>query len=176
MAKELQMIRTKWVDRKFSFNIPKGWLFNILTRLEGTIVRLKSLTNTLSDEQLSEKPNSEWSIKEHIGHLLDLEELHLGRVYDFIDRKTILSAADMSNQQTNTANHNDTELAELIGLFSTKRYFFMKALKNLDDTTQEFVSMHPRLQEKMKPVDIAFFTAEHDDHHIASISSIIRSL
>ncbi len=92
------MERTKWVDRKFSFDIPEGWLLNILTRLEGTIVRLKSLTTTLSDAQLSEKPNGEWSIKEHIGHLLDLEEIHLGRIYDFIDRKAILSAADMSNQ------------------------------------------------------------------------------
>jgi len=169
------MIRTKWVDRKFSFNIPEGWLLNILTRLEGTIMRLKSLTKNVSDAQLSEKPNGAWSIKEHIGHLLDLEELHLGRIYDFIDRKTILRGADMSNQQTHKANHNDKKIAELIGLFSTKRYFLIKALKNLDDETQQFISMHPRLQEKMKPVDVAFFTAEHDDHHMASISAIIRS-
>jgi len=169
------MIRTKWVDRKFSFDIPEGWLPNILTRLEGTIIRLQSLTKMLSEEQLSEKPNGEWSIKEHIGHLLDLEELHLGRIYDFIDKKDVLRAADMSNQQTNKANHNQKEIAELIGLFSTKRYFLIKALQKLDDTSQQFVSMHPRLKEKMKPVDVAFFTAEYDDHHMASISAIIRS-
>jgi len=169
------MKRTKWVDRKFNFDIPEGWLFNILTRLEGAIMRLQSLTKTLSDKQLSEKPNGEWSIKEHIGHLLDLEGLHLGRIHDFIDKKAILRGADMSNKQTHTANHNNTEIVELLDIFDQKRNEFIKAIQHLDDSTQQFVSMHPRLEEKMKPVDVAFFTAEHDDHHMASINSIIRS-
>jgi len=33
---------------------------------------------------------------------------------------------------------------------------------------------HPRLKVKMTPVDLAFFDAEHDDHHLLKISDIIR--
>jgi len=169
------MKRTKWVDRKFSFDIPEGWLVNTISRLEGTAIRLKSLTKALSDVELSQQIHNGWSIKEHVGHLADLEAIHLGRIYDFIDKKDILRAADMSNKRTNEANHNNSNISELITQFNTKRKVFIEALQNLDDDTQQFVSMHPRLKEKMKPVDLAFFTAEHDDHHVATISSMIKS-
>ena len=49
-------------------------------------------------------------------------------------------------------------------------------VEKLGDTTQAFRSMHPRLQVLMLPVDIAFFTAEHDDHHLADMREIIRAL
>ncbi|MFT4669296.1 MAG: hypothetical protein ACI9M9_001964 [Flavobacteriaceae bacterium] len=29
--------------------------------------------------------------------------------------------------------------------------------------------MHPRLKVLMRPVDLLFFVAEHDDHHLATI-------
>jgi hypothetical protein len=31
---------------------------------------------------------------------------------------------------------------------------------------------HPRLNKQMRIIDIAYFTAEHDDHHFAMISEI----
>lgn len=30
------MQRTKWTERKFTFDFPEGWLSNILERLRGT--------------------------------------------------------------------------------------------------------------------------------------------
>ena len=70
------MERTKWTDRKFAFNIPAGWMQNILERLRSTELRLRALVDGLPDDKISFKPNGKWSIKEHIGHLSDLEELH----------------------------------------------------------------------------------------------------
>jgi hypothetical protein len=64
----------------------------------------------------------------------------------------------------------------LITRFSEKRNAFVDELKGLDDETQGFISRHPRLNIPMKPVDMATFTAEHDDHHIASIAEIVRKL
>ena len=170
------MERTKWVDRKFNLDIPPGWLPNILTRLDGVTIRLQTLKSSLTDEQLSNQPDDKWSIKEHIGHLIDLEELHSGRILDFIYRKQVLRAADMSNKKTYDAHHNERSIDALLSEFEQKRKEFIEALQELDDETQEFVATHPRLKVPMKVVDMAFFTAEHDDHHIASIYEIIESL
>ncbi len=111
------MKRTKWVDRKFNLGIPEGWLPNVIARLSGITIRLKDLTSKLSEESLSLQLNEHWSIKEHIGHLIDLEDLHIGRVTDFVNRKQTLRAADMSNKQTYSANHNEKSISQLINEF-----------------------------------------------------------
>ncbi len=170
------MERTKWVDRKFNLGLPPGWLSNVLIRLEGVAVRLRNLTKELSDTQSRAQLNGQWSIKEHIGHLIDLEALHSGRIQDFINRKSVLRAADMSNKKTYAASHNERSIDQLIDRFDHNRTQFITSLKSLDDETQEFLALHPRLKVPMRVVDMAFFTAEHDDHHIASIVQILRSL
>ena len=170
------MKRTKWVDRKFNLGIPEGWLPNVIARLSGITIRLKDLTSNLSEEELSLQLNERWSIKEHIGHLTDLDDLHIGRVTDFVNRKQTLRAADMSNKQTYSANHNKKSISYLINEFDSKRNLLVSTLKNLDDETQYFNSIHPRLKVPMKLVDMAFFTAEHDEHHITSIYEILAAL
>jgi|SRR5688500_2558038 len=169
------MQRTKWTERKFTFDFPEGWIFNIIERLRGTPARLEWITATLGESKLTFQPEGKWSIKEEIGHLSDLEELHEGRINDFLVRKETLRAADMTNAKTVGANHNQRTLNDLLNEFSDKRKKFTERLSMLDDDTLYFKSMHPRLQVLMRPVDMAFFTAEHDDHHIASIRYIINS-
>lgn len=134
------------------------------------------MTKGLSDEQLSFQPGGKWSIKEHIGHLSDLEELHEGRIDDFIARKEVLRAADMTNAKTYEANHNAKEFSGLINEFKEKRDHYVSYIAQLNEETQTFKSMHPRLQTMVRPVDIAYFTAEHDDHHLADIRLIISEL
>ncbi|HCS21368.1 MAG TPA: DinB family protein [Bacteroidetes bacterium] len=168
------MNRTPWTSRIFSFDLPEGWLPNVLERLHGTAVRIKELTSGVNEQALIFKPDGKWSIKEHIGHLIDLENLHEGRIDDFLARKEILRAADMSNIKTYEANHNAARLDSLITEFWEKRSRFITRLKDLDDETQSFSSLHPRLKKHMRPVDMAYFTAEHDDHHLASIRQLIE--
>lgn len=170
------MQRTQWTDRKFDLDLPEGWLPDVLERLRGTPVRLADLIQSLSDMQTSYKQDRKWSIKEHIGHLSDLEELHEGRIDDFLNRKEILRAADMNNAKTYGADHNQTDIHQLLREFKIKRHEFVTRLEKLDDDTQLFKSLHPRLQKTMKPVDMAYFTAEHDDHHLASIRGIMANL
>ena len=69
------MQRSKWTDRKFAFDYPEGWMPNILERLRGTHIRMAEVCNNLSHEHLTFQLGGKWSIQEHIGHLLDLEEL-----------------------------------------------------------------------------------------------------
>lgn len=167
------MERTLWVDRKFTFDFPEGWIFNILERLHGTEPRLRAIVQTLDNSQASLKRDDKWSIKEHIGHLYDLELLHDGRIDDFNDRKDTLRAADMSNALTNASNHNDKYLTELIDLFALRRHQLIAKVEALTDDVQQSRALHPRLQVMMRPIDVAYFTAEHDDHHLASIRELI---
>ena len=38
----------------------------------------------------------------------------------------------------------------------------------------ERTALHPRLEKPMTVVDLFFFVAEHDDHHLAQISELLR--
>jgi hypothetical protein len=170
------MQRTKWIERTFNFDFPAGLLPSVLERLRGTPARIAEMIKGLSEKELTFRPDNKWSIKEQVGHLNDLEELHEGRIDDFIDRKEILRAADMENRKTKQANHNVTNIHDLLNSFIKNRNRFVERLEKLDDETYNFKSQHPRLKSSMRPVDMAYFTAEHDDHHLASIREILRIL
>ena len=166
--------RTKWIDREFNFDFPNGWLPNITERLYGTSSRLKDIVSPLSDDFLSESHFNKWSIKTHIGHLIDLEELHQGRVHEFILRKNVLRPADMTNKKTETGQHNDKVIGVLLNEFNLKRNHLIDLFEKLDEETQDLKSLHPRLNKLIRPVDLAYFIAEHDDHHLADIRAIIK--
>lgn len=170
------MKRTKWTERQFALGNPPGLMPNIIERLRGTPVRLRHMCKDLQVDDLQFKHGDAWSIKEHIGHLCDLEDLHEGRINDFMERKNPLRAADMSNEATYKANHNKETLDHLLKVFETKRQTLVKRLQRLDEDTQNYSSMHPRLKQDMRPVDMAFFTAEHDDQHLAIIREILNRI
>jgi hypothetical protein len=170
------MQRTKWIERKFNFDFPVGVMPSILERLRGTSVRINKIAASLTDAQLKRQPEGKWSIQEHIGHLGDLEELHEGRIDDFISGKEMLRAADMTNTKTNSSSHNNKRIEDLLREFRDKREHFISRLIMLDDKIHESKSMHPRLKVSMRPVDMAYFTAEHDDHHLASIREILITI
>lgn len=169
------MQRLPWIERKFQLDVPAGWLHNIIARLSGTESRLRHITHGRPDAVLESKANGKWSIKEHIGHLDDLERLHLQRIGDFENHREELSLWDVTNSATENANHNEEDVQNLIASFAIKRNELIERLRNLDDETHRFRSTHPRLHIPMKPVDMASFVAEHDDHHIATMLSILQT-
>ncbi len=168
------MQRTLWTERKFNFDFPVGLFPNILERLRGTPARLKEMTSGITEQHAERKANGKWSIKEQIGHLADAEALHEGRINDFLLRKESLRPADMKNAATNNNNHNASSIEELINNFSNKRSVFVSRLEQLSDEIHEVKSLHPRLKVQMRPVDIAYFTSEHDDHHLTSIRELMK--
>jgi hypothetical protein len=38
------------------------------------------------------------------------------------------------------------------------------------------MALHPRLNVRIRVLDLAFFIAEHDDHHLARISELRQDL
>ena len=169
------MNRTKWFDRKFPIMEDNGALPSIIERLAGTPARIEEIVRNADATLLEIKPGGKWSIKEHIGHLIDLESLWMGRIDDFEKRLPELRAADLTNQTTNSANHNATEIKLLLQQFRENQMRFADRLGKLPDEILGLRALHPRLKTPMRIIDHAYFVAEHDDHHLVSIREIILS-
>jgi len=167
------MEQTKWIDRKFNFNFPAGLFPNIIERLRGTPVRLAKMTEGIDRETLIKRPGSAWSIQDHAGHLLDVDSLHEKRINQYIANMDILMPADMSNKKTNLANHNSKDINDILKQFSASRNSLITKAESLDDIIIIRTAIHPRLNREMRLVDMLYFAAEHDDHHLAAIRMLI---
>jgi len=168
--------RTKWFERKFDFSLPVGVFPCVVERLRGTPARLEELTRALPARLLTARPaEGVWSAQEHAGHLIDLDELHEGRLEDYARRLEVLRPADLTNRRTFEAGHNDTPLEELLAAFRAARTRFVGRLEALDEDELAVSALHPRMQVPMRVIDMALFVAEHDDHHLAFITELSDS-
>jgi uncharacterized damage-inducible protein DinB len=162
-----------WLDRRFEYVPPAGEYPAIIERLRGTPARVDHRVRFVPRDVLTARPGSDWSIQEHVGHLLDLEPLWALRVDEFLRGVKELSAADMSNRKTHDARHNETALPALVAGFSVARQRLVDRLESAPDPV--CASFHPRLKRPMRLIDLCFFVAEHDDHHLAIASHILAT-
>jgi len=164
----------EWFKRKFALDVPLEIYPNIVKRLRGTPARLEELTRGLSPELLTRRDGDSWSIQEQAGHLLDLEELGMKRLDDFEAGRETLFAADLANGKTYEANHNANSLENILERFRQERMAFVARLDSYDEALVQHTALHPRLNMPMRVIDLAFFIAEHDDHHLARITELKR--
>jgi uncharacterized damage-inducible protein DinB len=165
----------QWFERKFEFHFSADLYPNLCIRLRGTPVRLEELLRGTSPDRLTARRGEKWSVQEQAGHLLDLESLWSQRVDDFIHAKEKLSPADLQNLKTHEANHNARDIADLLKEFRTARTALAEKLNGLDASLFNSTLLHPRLQQPLRLVDHLYFVAEHDDHHLAKIWSLLHS-
>jgi uncharacterized damage-inducible protein DinB len=170
------MKKTEWFKRTFQVIPDNGILPSILERLIGTPARLEEITRNLNEFTLTSKEGKKWSIKEEVGHLSDLEPLWLGRLEELMEGLKELSVADLTNRQTHTANHNAIAIEILLRRFREQRMLFVDKLMYLSDEQLNFAALHPRLRTPMRIIDLSYFVAEHDDHHMARIREILQHL
>jgi uncharacterized damage-inducible protein DinB len=163
----------KWVERKFNFDFPTGLFPCILARLHGAPVRLDELLRNAPPSILIRKAGEAWSIQEHAGHLHDLDELHAARIDDFLSGAKVLRAADMTNRRTTDAGYNAKNIADVLSAFRRERESFVRRLESLSDADIIRTAEHPRLKKQMRLIDMAYFAAEHDDHHFARMRTMI---
>lgn len=166
-------MREKWPDRVFRFDTPITRMPYLLERLRGTPARIEEKLRGVSARDLQRRIGQTWSAQENIGHLVDLEELHIGRLDDYTNGAATLRAADITNQRTWDAHHNDTPLACIVEEFRDSRARFVHRLETWDPDRLECSAMHPRLKVPMRVIDLAYFTAEHDDYHLARVHELL---
>jgi uncharacterized damage-inducible protein DinB len=162
-----------WFQRSFNFDFPVRLFPVIFSRLEGSIFRLSTILANAEDERCSHNEEG-WSVKEHLGHLGDLEDLWWKRLNDFQENKAMLTAADLNNTKTKEAGHNQKTLEQLLLAFIAERQKILETVYGFDEHLLARTSTHPRLNQPMRLIDSLFFVAEHDDHHIAAISNLLR--
>src|SRR4051812_21215693 len=174
IEREVELNPPIWFERKFHLDIPIETFPYIVERLRGTPARLEDRLLKLSHDLLITRRGDRWSIQEHAGHLLDLEALGFGRLDDFEANLESLRAANLQNTQTFLANHNERPLSEILAEFREERFAFVERIEDYDSDFHTRTALHPRLKQPMRLVDLAFFIAEHDDHHLAKITAEIR--
>ncbi len=160
-----------WFERKLSFGLPKEMLPYYLERLEGTIARLEMKVLGKKDELLSEKLNGKWSIKEHIGHLAEVDKIANIRISEMLHGLPVLSPAVFEPK-----DYSAWTIHQIVGNFRKNRLDNIEAYKAIPENDLLRSSLHPRLKVPMTPVDLAWFDAEHDDHHLVKINEIIFTL
>ena len=168
-----QRMQAPWTTRQFSFGHPVEHIAVLLSRLRGTQARIAVAVRGVCAEDLTRRRDGAWSIQEHVGHLHDLEALHLRRLDELARGVATLSPADMENRATWNARHNERAFAAVFADFVASRATLIHRLARLDRTGLAAQALHPRLQQPMRAVDVAFFTAEHDDHHVTRLEALV---
>jgi uncharacterized damage-inducible protein DinB len=165
---------SRWVDRKFAFTMPVTLFPVVVERLRGAPARMEDKVRNVPGEILTRRDGDRWSAQEHAGHLVDLDELHAGRLDDFLAGAKVLRAWETTNRKTYDANHNARPIGEIVKVFREERGAFVKRLEEWEDDAVTRTAIHPRLQQPMRVIDMACFVAEHDDHHLAVMSELLR--
>jgi uncharacterized damage-inducible protein DinB len=163
-----------WLEYRWNFDFPVGMFRAIVERLRGAPARLEEAVQDASPERVTRRPGEAWSTQEHAGHLLSVEALWHRRIEEYLRGEGTLTAADMENRATKGSNYNERSLEEILKEFRAARGAFLRALDVLDLDAAARTAHHPRLNRPMRLVDMCFFAAEHDDHHLATIHDLLR--
>ena len=163
------MRRTEWFERKFAAITDNGLMPSILERLAGTPARLRAMVTNGRPRPAE----SGWSAAKELGHLSDIEPLWLARVQDILEGRPDLTVADLTNRATSEADHDSHPLSTLVDRLEPARAALVEALRGATDDALERSAKHPRLGTPMRLVDLAYFVAEHDDHHMARLRELI---
>lgn len=166
------MASSKWFDREFNLGFDVEQYTAIYQQLKGAPARLRQTVNGLPESTLANKPDGKWSIKEQAAHLSVMEPLWRVRFLDIRERKPILTVADLTNSATTDGGFNALPIAELLQRFDTQRAETLRLLDSIDALDTNNTSLHPRLKQPMRIIDLAYFVAEHDDHHITIINEM----
>ena len=166
----------KWFERKFEFTTPVELFPNVLERLRGTPARLEEKLLTIPAEVRTKPDSNGWSIQEHAGHLISLDELHYGRLLDFEAGVKDLRPADLQNKATFEAKYNERSAADICKEFRRERTTFVAKAETFPKEYWSRTGTHPRLQQPMRLIDMCIFVAEHDDHHLMLMTELERRL
>ncbi len=86
----------------------------------------------------------------------------------------VLRAADLERPRGAHALLIDLPASCLLYTLAAAREALVRRLDALEPEDFARKSQHPRLGTDMRLVDLLFFTAEHDDHHLAEVTVLLE--
>ncbi|GJM31015.1 MAG: hypothetical protein DHS20C18_00160 [Saprospiraceae bacterium] len=166
----------QWFERKFDFENLSTTAEGLMERLRFTPLRVQEQIRNLSAAQLTQEFEGKWSVQENIGHLNDLEPLWHGRIIDIINGETTMRPADLTNKKSHEAGHDLIPMAKLLSNFTANRNKLLSLCEEHYDVLWTASALHPRLKTPMRIIDLLYFVAEHDDHHLATNNFLIHQM
>lgn len=158
-----------WLEYRWAFDFPVGMFRAVLERLRGTPARAEELLQAVPAARLSRHELGKWSAQQQAGHLWSVERLWQVRVNEYLSGAAALTPADMANRATAASGYGERPIEEIRSGFRGARAETVALLDPLTLEDAARVAHHPRLNRPMRLVDLCFFAAEHDDHHLALI-------
>ncbi len=165
--------RTPWLERQFETGLALEMFPNLIERLRGTPARVEDRLRDVRQEVLTARTGESWSILDNVGHLVMVEGLWAARLDDFESRRPDLTAARFESWRVAEAQFNTRAARALCGSFRLARRNLVARLEALDDAVLAVLARHPRLDRPMRVVDLMLFIAEHDDHHLVTITQLL---
>jgi len=162
-----------WLEYRWSFDQPVGMFAALQARLAGTPARLETLLAGRDRAELDRREPGHWSVRENAGHLVMVERLWQVRIEEYLAGAAVLTAADMSNRATARVDWSSSPVGEILAGFRAARSATLERLAPLDLEDAARTAHHPRLDRSMRLVDLCFFAAEHDDHHVGTIIALL---
>ncbi len=164
----------QWFEREFQFPFSTEFYPSLIERLTGLLPGVRARVETTPAAAWTVQIDGRWSAQENIGHLGDLEFLRQGRLDDFDVGADILQPADLDDRKTHDSNHNGKPLSRVVEELATAPKHTLARLDALAPEAFGRANRCPRLDQPMRFVDRLYFLAEHDDHHLARISTVLR--
>ena len=167
--------RTPWLERRFDTVLPLEEFPNLLERLRGMPARVEDRLHRADPERLAARDGESWSVLETVGHLLQVESLWAARLDDFEAGLPEMTPARFESWRVGEAQFNRRAARDLCAAFRMARGQLVDRLERLDDSVLQVVSRHPRLDRPMRLVDLMLFIAEHDDHHMVTVTERLKA-
>ncbi|MEN9348294.1 MAG: hypothetical protein RLZZ77_1805 [Bacteroidota bacterium] len=145
----------------------------LLEQLDQTPRQIAELTQSLSREQWRSAPNGKWSIAIHVGHLLTIESLWIGRMDNFVLGHDTLRAWNGTNQDTLDGRFNEQNPKGILEDFESIRTAHVQLMRKYEGRAGELSAMHPSTGKQMTLHEHAFTMLEHDYQHIEYIKGLL---
>jgi uncharacterized damage-inducible protein DinB len=148
--------------------VPEG--SDIFTVLSGQPDELKNLLKNISDEQANAKPApGEWSIKEVLGHVCDVERVFSYRGLCIARGETKSLPGFEQDDYVAATNFSVRSLNDLIEEFTLQRRANLLCFKPL--TEAELLRRGTASENSLTPRAALYILAGHVAHHIVSLKT-----
>ncbi|MFY8137269.1 MAG: DinB family protein [Flavobacteriales bacterium] len=137
--------------------------------LRETPVALANMVKELDKSLLVAKPDSKWSIQEHVGHLLTIESLWIAHFDDFVLEKPFLRPWNGTNADTDAGQFNLQGISQILDDFASIRNAHMNLIDKYLPKQDEMTCHH-----QSKGIDLTLrahleMMLKHDQDHLEII-------
>jgi hypothetical protein len=134
---------------------------------------LKDVIEKIDSKLLLDRPQQKWSIQTHVGHLLTMESLWIGRLDDFFLQRSTLRAWNGTNADTESAGFDDQNLQQILEDFQSIRNAHVNMVSKNLEVLMTRECYHERSSKTISFLDHLHWITQHDHEHLKIINDRI---